>query len=256
VRWARLEHLTLQSPHAVDVLKGLGIRGEAGGHSVFIGNRLLAGNVPEALHAQAALWEQRGHTVTYYGCDGTVRGALAFGDRVKPGAAELIAALKAQGLRTLLLSGDSQATTAWVATRIGADEFAAGSLPEQKIAKIRELQSAGAVVVMIGDGVNDAPALAQADAGIALGSGTDIAMQAAPIILMGSELGAVLTVLDLARQTIRAIRQNLFWAFLYNSAGITVAVVGILNPIVAAGAMVLSSLSVIGNSLRLGRRLR
>ncbi|MFN7998336.1 MAG: heavy metal translocating P-type ATPase [Bryobacteraceae bacterium] len=256
VRWAGQERITLEPPRDVQVLKGLGIRGQSGERSVFIGNRLLAGNVPEELEAQAELWEQRGHTVTYYGCDGVVQGALAFGDRIKTGAAELIAALKAQGLRTLLLSGDSHATTAWVAARIGADQFAAGSLPEQKIAKIRELQSTGAVVVMIGDGVNDAPALAQADAGIALGSGTDIAMQAAPIILMGSELSAVLATVDLARQTMRAIRQNLFWAFLYNSAGITLAVAGILNPIVAAGAMVLSSLSVIGNSMRLGRRLR
>jgi len=157
--------------------------------------------------------------------------------------------------RTLLLSGDAPATTAWVAARIGANDFIAGALPEQKIAAIRDLQAEGCVVAMIGDGVNDAPSLAQADAGMALGTGADIAMQAAPIILMRSDPDAVLAALDLARQTIRAIRQNLFWAFVYNTAGISLAVAGVLNPIVAAGAMVLSSLSVMGNSLRLGRRL-
>jgi heavy metal translocating P-type ATPase len=255
VRWAEQERWQLDAPRNVEILKGMGIRGEVAGHTVWVGNRHLIDSVPEALEQQARAWEQQGHTVAFYGCDAEVSGALAFGDRIKAGAPDLIASLKKRGIRTLLLSGDAPATTAWVATRIGADGFIAGALPEQKIATIRELQERGSVVAMLGDGVNDAPSLAQADAGIALGTGADIAMQAAPIILMGSDLDAVLVALDLARQTIRAIRQNLFWAFFYNTAGISLAVAGVLNPIVAAGAMVVSSLSVIGNSLLLNRRL-
>jgi heavy metal translocating P-type ATPase len=255
VRRAGEERWRLDAPRNVEVLKGMGIRGQVAGHAVWVGNRHLLNDVPEPLEQQARTWEQQGHTVAFYGCDGEALGALAFGDRIKAGAADLIAGLKERGIRTLLLSGDAPATTAWVAARIGADDFIAGALPEQKIATIQDLQQHGSVVAMIGDGVNDAPSLAQADAGMAVGTGADIAMQAAPIILMGADLGAVLATLDLARQTIRAIRQNLFWAFIYNTAGISLAVAGILNPIVAAGAMVLSSLSVIGNSLRLGRRL-
>jgi P-type E1-E2 ATPase len=151
----------------------------------------------------------------------------------------------------MLLSGDTRGATAAVAAQIGADEWIGEALPERKVAIIRELQQQGRVVAMIGDGVNDAPSLAQADLGIALGSGADIAMQAAPLVLAGRSLGAVIETLDLARRTFRIVRQNLFWAFAYNAAGITLAMAGILNPILAAAAMVLSSLSVIGNSRRL-----
>jgi P-type E1-E2 ATPase len=255
VRWAEQAGSALDAPRNVEILKGKGIRGEVSGHTIWVGNRRLAGAVPEALEQQARAWEQQGHTVAFYGCGGAPAGVLAFGDQIKAGAAELIARLRERGIRVLLLSGDAPATTAWVAARIGADDFIAGALPEEKIATIRDLQAKGLVVAMIGDGVNDAPSLAQADVGMAMGTGADIAIEAAPIILMGSNPEAVLAALDLARQTIRAIRQNLFWAFIYNTAGISLAVAGILNPIVAAGAMVLSSLSVIGNSLRLGRRL-
>ncbi|HTQ54390.1 MAG TPA: heavy metal translocating P-type ATPase [Bryobacteraceae bacterium] len=255
VEWAGRQGGAAEAPREVEVVQGAGIRGRVGGRDVFVGNRRLAGSVPPDLEAKVRDWERQGHTVAFYGSEGRALGALAFGDRIKDGAPELIASLKRRGIRTLLLSGDAAATTAWVAARIGADAFIAGALPEQKIETIRDLQRQGSVVAMIGDGVNDAPSLAQADAGIALGTGADIAMQAAPIILMGSGLDAVLPAIDLARHTIRAIRQNLFWAFAYNTAGIALAVAGVLNPIFAAGAMVLSSLSVTANSLRLGRRL-
>ena len=190
-------------------------------------------------------------SVVYFGWDGDVRGALSFGDRVRPEAAELCADLRRRGIRTMLLSGDTRDATAAIAGQIGADEWMAEALPERKVEIIRELQQPGKVVAMIGDGVNDAPSLAQADLGIALGTGADIAMQAAPLVLMGRSLTAVSETLDLARRTFAIVRQNLFWAFAYNVAGITLAMAGVLNPILAAAAMVLSSLSVIGNSRRL-----
>jgi cation transport ATPase len=191
-------------------------------------------------------------TTAYFGWDGAVRGVMTFGDRIRPDAAELCENLRRRGVRTLLLSGDSTAATSSTAEAIGADSSIAEATPDRKVEIIRDLQRSGEVVAMIGDGVNDAPSLAQADLGIALGSGADIAMQAAPLVLMGASLAGVIETLDLARRTFRIVRQNLFWAFAYNVIGMALAVTGVLNPIMAAAAMVLSSLSVIGNSRRLG----
>jgi P-type E1-E2 ATPase len=231
----------------VAIHAGRGITGAVNGTPYFLGNGALV----DQLGAGPADFPQLGGSVVYFGWDGEVRGALSFGDRVRPEAAELCADLRRRGIRTMLLSGDTRGATAAVAAQIGADEWIGEALPERKVAIIRELQQQGRVVAMIGDGVNDAPSLAQADLGIALGSGADIAMQAAPLVLAGRSLGAVIETLDLARRTFRIVRQNLFWAFAYNAAGITLAMAGILNPILAAAAMVLSSLSVIGNSRRL-----
>lgn len=227
----------------VQIHKGRGISGAIGGTQYFIGNERLAGRRFETA--------SRGGTTVYFGWDGTVRGALALGDRVRPDAAALCDGLRRRGIRTVLLSGDAPAATEAVAHAIGADEWRAEATPEQKVEFIRGLQKRGAVVAMAGDGVNDAPSLAQADLGIALGSGADIAIQAAPLALMSSSLAGVVETLDLAGRTFRIVRQNLFWALAYNSAGISLAAAGVLNPIMAAGAMVLSSLSVIGNSRRL-----
>jgi heavy metal translocating P-type ATPase len=236
----------------VRILEGQGIRGVVEGAEYFAGNRALA-PPPPGLDAAAREWESQGRTIAFFGWDGEVRGAMAFGDRVKSGAAPLCAELKRRAVRTLLLSGDGEATVRHTAATIGADDYVAEALPTRKLDVIRELQAQGKVVAMIGDGVNDAPALAQADLGIALGSGTDIAMRAAPLVLMNRRLEAVAEVFDLSHRTHRIVRQNLFWAFFYNAAGITLAIAGVLNPILAAGAMVLSSLSVIWNSRRLHR---
>jgi len=228
----------------VTIHPGEGISGVVGGTRYFIGNRRLVG--AEAGSAESA-------TAVYFGWDGAAKGAMTFGDRIRPEAAELCRSLRERGVRTMLLSGDSAAATHAVAAAIGADAWKAEATPGEKVAVIRELQDRGEVVAMAGDGVNDAPSLAQADLGIALGSGTDIAMQAAPLVLMGSSLTGVTDTLDLARRTFRVIRQNLFWAFAYNVAGMALAITGVLNPILSAAAMVLSSLSVIGNSRRLGQ---
>ena len=233
----------------VTIHAGMGISGVVEGVRYFVGNRGLVeklGGPPDIAAPGLA------GTSAFFGWDGMVQGSMTFGDRVRPDAAQLCANLRRRGIRTLLLSGDSEAATAATAAAIGADAWTAEATPDRKVRIIRDLQSRGDVVAMIGDGVNDAPSLAQADLGIAVASGADIAMQAAPLVLMGASLAGVIDTLDLARRTFRVVRQNLFWAFAYNVAGMALAVTGVLNPILAAAAMVLSSLSVIGNSRRLG----
>jgi heavy metal translocating P-type ATPase len=225
---------------------GMGISGQVEGVTYFVGNRALAQVLAGTCNGATAAG-----TVAYFGWDGAVRGAMTFGDRIRPDAAALCTHLRQRGVRTLLLSGDSAAATESTAAAIGADAWTAEATPARKAEIIRQLRQGGEVVAMIGDGVNDAPSLAQADLGIALGSGADIAMQAAPLVLMGNSLGGVIATLDLARRTFRIVRQNLFWAFVYNAIGMALAVTGVLNPILAAAAMVLSSLSVIANSRRL-----
>jgi heavy metal translocating P-type ATPase len=227
----------------VTIHAGMGISGAVDCTRYFIGKRqLVGGEFPCASSG----------TVVYFGWDGEARGAMVFGDRVRPESAELCRNLRERGVRTLLLSGDSSEATSAVAAAIGADEWRAEATPDSKVEAIRALQQSGQVVAMVGDGVNDAPSLAQADLGVALGSGAAIAMQAAPLVLMGASLAGVTETLDLAKRTFRVVRQNLFWAFAYNVVGMALAVTGVLNPILAAAAMVLSSLSVIGNSRRLG----
>jgi len=284
VREARLEHLdwvaTLESysehplAHAlvayarerghapgdavdVTVAEGMGLAGTVAGHRVLVGNaRMLAQAgvaVPDTLQALARQWQGEGLTVAFAAVDGSVAGALAFGDRPRKEALALVAALKARGIRTVLLSGDAQATTAHMGALLGVDECLGEVPPAEKAEAVRRLQAQGAVVAMVGDGINDAPALAAADLGIAMGSGSDLAMHAAPIVLLSDALLRIDDTFTLARLAHRVIRQNLFWAFFYNGAGIALAMTGVLNPILAAAAMVLSSLSVIGNSLRLSR---
>ncbi|MBS1872996.1 MAG: heavy metal translocating P-type ATPase [Acidobacteria bacterium] len=259
VRYA--ESLRLATPRANDivVLKGCGIQGRVAGSQVFAGNRRLIADqgldLDRELEQKVQQWEAAGHTVAYFGADGQLTGAVALGDRIRPEAAPTIAGLKLRGVRTAIVSGDSARTTASVAAQTGVDEFRAEVLPAGKMDVVKQFQASGAAVAMVGDGVNDAPALAAADLGIALGSGAALAMQAAPVVLMSSDLNRVVAVFETARDAMRVVKQNLFWAFFYNVAGITLAITGILNPILAAGAMVLSSLSVIGNSLRLNARV-
>ncbi|MFN0112793.1 MAG: heavy metal translocating P-type ATPase [Blastocatellia bacterium] len=239
----------------IEIRKGLGIVGNVAGHQVFVGNRRLAEEhsfeFNEDVANRAQLLEAKGRTVALFGWDGQLRGLMSFGDRIKSEAADVIADLRRLRVKAMIVSGDASATTAWVASSVGVDEFIAEALPADKTAVIERLQQQGQIVAMIGDGINDAPALAQADLGIAVGSGADIAMKAAAIVLMTNSLSKLSEVFALANQTRRVVRQNLFWAFFYNTLGISLAVAGVLNPILAAGAMLLSSLSVIGNSLRL-----
>jgi heavy metal translocating P-type ATPase len=250
VAYARERQTPLADARGVEVVKGMGIRGMVEGREVFAGSRRFVPAIPPALSSVADAWEARGDTVAFYGWDGRVRGALAFGDKTRPDAAGLVHELSRRGIGVMMVSGDSRTTTAGVARAIGVPEFRAEVLPGEKAGVVRGLQSEGKVVAMVGDGVNDAPALAQANLGIAMGSGADLAMKAAPMVLMGTSLLRILDAFDLSRRTLRIVRQNLFWAFVYNILGISLAISGILNPILAAVAMVLSSFSVILNSLR------
>ena len=238
-------------------LPGLGARGTVGGRDVLVGReKLLAAQgmtVPAELAAQCRTWERAGRTAVLAGWDGAARGALAVADTVKPSAAAAVAGLRGLGLRPVLLTGDSEATARAVAAAAGIEEVIAGTLPDGKAAVIAGLQAAGHRVAMVGDGVNDAPALAAADLGIALGSGTDVAICAADLILLRDDLGAVTDAIGLARATFRTIRRNLAWAFGYNIAAIPLAALGFLNPILASAAMTLSSVFVVASSLRLQR---
>ena len=238
-------------------LPGLGARGTVGGLEVVIGRAALFTErgieVPPDLARVCQAWEQAGHTTVLIGWDGTVRGAVAVADTVKPSAAAAVAELRGLGLHPILLTGDNEATARAVAAATGIDEVIAGTLPSGKADVIRDLQERGRRVAMVGDGVNDAPALAAASLGLALGSGTDAAMSAADLILLRDDLGVVADAIRLARGTFRTIRRNLAWAFGYNLAALPLAALGFLNPIVASAAMTLSSVFVVWNSLRLGR---
>ncbi|MGD1070394.1 MAG: cation-translocating P-type ATPase [Bryobacteraceae bacterium] len=239
----------------IEIRKGRGILGEVDGVRVFCGNRMLLAElsvpIEASLDARAIAAEAQGQTVSFYGWDAQTAGIFVFGDRIRDDARALVADLRKRGMRVFIVSGDSAGTVQAVSDAVEADEWFAEVLPGAKQALVARLQTCGLHVLMVGDGVNDGPALAQADLGIAMGSGASLAMQASHVVLMTSRLDRVTEVFDLARRTLRIVRQNLFWAFFYNVAGISLAVLGRLNPIAAAGAMVISSLFVAWNSSRL-----
>jgi cation-transporting P-type ATPase A/B/Cu+-exporting ATPase len=236
---------------------GLGARGTVEGHQVTIGRPGLLhqqGLAPSAeLAARCGEWEQAGCTVVLAGWDGQVTGAFAVADTVKPSAAAAVAQLRRLGLRTVLVTGDSQAAAQAAANEAGVDEVVAGALPGGKVAVIAGLQAQGQRVAMAGDGINDGPALAAADLGLALGTGTDVALAAADLILLRDDLGTVPDAIRLARATLATIKGNLAWAFGYNVVAIPLAAAGFLNPLVAGAAMAFSSAFVVGNSVRLRR---
>ncbi|MGE8362968.1 heavy metal translocating P-type ATPase [Pseudomonas sp.] len=256
---AVLERCTDQTlPDAQDsrALPGRGISGQVEGRQLALGNaRLLAdsGLAPGELGDTASAWETQGRTVSWLieqAPDARVLGLLAFGDTLKDGALDAVQQLHAQGIHSHLVSGDNAGSAAAVANTLGIDSVHANVLPAEKAARIADLKRQG-VVAMVGDGINDAPALAAADVGIAMGSGTDVAMHAAGITLMRGDPRLVPAALDISRRTYAKIRQNLFWAFVYNLIGIPLAAFGLLNPMLAGAAMALSSVSVVSNALLL-----
>jgi Cu+-exporting ATPase len=236
---------------------GLGVEAVVEGHAAVVGRPALLAEwgleLSPALAEARTEAESGGRTVVVAGWDGATRGLLVVADRVKPTSAEAVAELERLDLTPVLLTGDNERTAQSVAAAVGIERVRANVLPEDKVAEIKRLQEAGEVVAMVGDGVNDAPALAQADLGLAIGTGTDVAIEASDLTLVSGDLRAAADAIRLARRTLRTIKGNLFWAFAYNVAAIPLAVLGLLNPIVAAAAMAFSSVFVVTNSLRLRR---
>ncbi|MGH2607116.1 MAG: heavy metal translocating P-type ATPase, partial [Anaerolineales bacterium] len=254
----------LVAPQEFQAVSGHGIEAQVDGRRLVLGSpRLLAerGISLDGAASDVGRLQQEAKSVVLLGVDGSLAAAFGIADTVKEGSREAIQSLKQLGLRPVMITGDNWATAEAIGRVIGLDkakgEVRAEVLPGDKAEEVRRLQGQGRVVAMVGDGINDAPALAQADLGIALGSGTDVAIAAAPVTLIGSDLRGVPEAITLSRGTLRTIKQNLFWAFVYNILLIPAAALGALSPILAAGAMAFSSVFVVTNSLRLrGLRTR
>jgi Cu+-exporting ATPase len=256
-RAARDETGALPAVEGFTNCEGLGVEGVVEGHGVVVGRPALladwAMRLPGRLDAAKQDAERQGRTAIAVGWDGQARAVLVVADTVKPTSAAAVRSLKALGLRPVLLTGDNETTARAVAAEVGIDEVIAEVLPAEKAGVIRRLQGEGRVVAMVGDGVNDAPALAQADLGLAIGTGTDVAIEASDLTLVSGDLRASADAIRLSRATLLTIKQNLVWAFGYNVAALPLAAAGLLNPLLAGLAMAFSSVSVVANALRLRR---
>jgi Cu+-exporting ATPase len=259
VRAAEERGLSPVRPERFDSVPGHGLEAEVDGRKVLVGNAKLLrdrGLTPDEAAADRLAGE--GKTPVFVAVDGSPAGVLAVADRPKSGAREAVARLKRLGLKVVLLTGDTARTAEAIGKAVGIERVVAGVLPAGKADVVKQLQTEGEVVAMVGDGVNDAPALAQADVGIAMGTGTDVAIESAEVTLVRGDLNGVAAAIGLSRATMRTVRQNLFFAFAYNVLGIPLAagvfypLTGwLLSPILASGAMALSSVSVVTNALRL-----
>ncbi len=256
IQEAKARKIEIPDPASFEAVPGHGVRGEFGGGEIMLGNRkLMKDNGIEiaGVEEKVLTLEQQGKTVMLLAVNKQMVGLIAVADTLKEHSAEAIDALKNMGIEVVMLTGDNERTAKAIAEQLGINRVLAEVLPGEKAEVIKKLQKEGKVVGMVGDGINDAPALAQADIGIAIGSGTDVALETGGIVLIKDDLRDVVASIQLSKQTVRKIKQNLFWAFAYNTALIPVAALGFLNPIYAAGAMASSSITVVVNSLLLRR---
>jgi cation-transporting ATPase V len=239
------------------VVAGHGVRAHVADRVLYVGRRKLVEDsglqIPDDMEARASEIEASGRSTVFVAWDGRIRGVLGVADTLKEDARRIVTELHALGLEVAMITGDNARPAQAIGTEAGIDRVLAEVLPEDKVTEVRRLQASGEVVAMVGDGINDAPALVQADLGIAIGTGTDVAIESSDITLISGELRGVVTAIKLARRTLRTIYQNLGWAFAYNIAAIPLAIMGMLNPIIAGAAMAASSVSVVTNSLRLRR---
>ncbi|MFN0027098.1 MAG: heavy metal translocating P-type ATPase [Acidimicrobiales bacterium] len=252
---ARMEGGSIPEPDTFEAVPGHGVRVTLNGSEVLFGNRRLMtrGGCPvtDTVEAQLAGFERDGKTAMLVALDGHLAGIIAVADTIKSNAVDAVADLRALGVDVVMLTGDNEQTARAIARQVGIETVIANVLPEDKAKAVQQLRDAGEVVAMVGDGINDAPALATANIGIAIGSGSDVAKETGGLILIRDDVRDVAVAIRLSRATMRKIRQNLFWAFAYNTAAVPIAAAGLLNPMIAAAAMALSSLSVIANSAAL-----
>jgi Cu+-exporting ATPase len=254
VNEAKKQAIELVPVDSFRALSGFGISGNIKGKAVVIGREaLLKENAINTIVAEKVIsdFSEKGQTPILIGIDGMLSAVVAISDPPRTTSHKAVSELKKMDLDIVMLTGDNQKTALHIANELGINRVFSQVLPHEKLQRIKELQNEGKVVAMVGDGINDAPALAQADVGIAMGKGTDAAIETADITLMKSDLVGVVQAIRLSNRTLRIIKQNLFWAFIYNIIGIPMASIGVLNPMIAAGAMAFSSVSVVVNSLRL-----
>jgi Cu+-exporting ATPase len=254
VKYAKEKNLNLTETESFKSLTGQGISAIIDGKLIIIGNKKLMDDYStktDKFKNEIEKLSSEGKTIIFINIDGELKGLLGIEDPIKSDSREAIKKLKEMGIKTVMITGDNFSTAENIAKRIGIDSFEAEVMPDDKANAVKKYQSNNEVVAMVGDGINDAPALAQSDVGIAIGSGTDIAMETGSVVLMSGNLEGVIGAIKLSKRTISIIKQNLFWAFIYNTIGIPLAALGLLNPMFAAFAMSMSSVSVVSNSLRL-----